>query len=104
MTLPLRDSEGYLAHLEEWNESVAAELARAEGIELTDEHWALVALTREFYRSYEVSPAMRVLVKHVRERLGEERGNSIYLMKLFPGSPAKLLAKIAGLPRPTHCL
>ncbi|MCZ6459336.1 MAG: TusE/DsrC/DsvC family sulfur relay protein, partial [Gammaproteobacteria bacterium] len=37
-------------------------------------------------------------------QLGAEKGTSIYLLKLFPGSPAKLLAKIAGLPRPTNCL
>jgi tRNA 2-thiouridine synthesizing protein E len=47
---------------------------------------------------------MRPLVKQVREQLGEDKANSIYLMQLFPGSPAKLLAKIAGLPRPTNCL
>jgi tRNA 2-thiouridine synthesizing protein E len=102
--LPARDRGGYLVDLSDWNESVAAALAREDGIELTDEHWALVELIRDFYRSYEVSPAMRVLVKHAREQLGEERGNSIYLLKLFPGSPAKVLARIAGLPRPTNCL
>ena len=102
--LPARDKEGYLVELGDWNENVAATIAREEGIELTDEHWRLVALVRDFYRTYEVAPAMRVLVKHVRDQLGDERGNSLHLLKLFPGSPAKLLAKVAGLPRPTHCL
>ncbi|MEQ8484062.1 MAG: TusE/DsrC/DsvC family sulfur relay protein [Pseudomonadales bacterium] len=102
--LPPRDNEGYLVDLNDWSESVAAALAADEGIELGDEHWALIRLIRDFYRDYQVSPAMRVLVKQVRERLGAERGNSIYLMQLFPGSPAKRLARIAGLPRPTNCL
>lgn len=102
--LPARDKEGYLVNLGDWSEAVAEDLAREEGIELSGEHWEVVSLVREFYRSYEVSPAMRVLVKHVRERFGEERGNSIYLLKLFPGSPAKVVAKIAGLPRPANCL
>lgn len=102
--LPPRDNEGYLVDLNDWNESVAAALAADDGIELGDEHWALIRLIRDFYRDYQVSPAMRVLVKQVRERLGAERGNSIYLMQLFPGSPAKRLARIAGLPRPTNCL
>jgi tRNA 2-thiouridine synthesizing protein E len=102
--LPARDREGYLTRLEDWSEAVAAELAREEGITLTDEHWALVALIRDFYGTYQVSPAMRVLVKHTRERLGQERGTSIHLLELFPGSPAKVLARIAGLPRPTNCL
>ncbi len=102
--LPPRDNEGYLVDLNDWSESVATALAAAEGIELGDEHWDLIRLIRDFYRDYQVSPAMRVLVKQVRERLGAERGNSIYLMQLFPGSPAKRLARIAGLPRPTNCL
>lgn len=102
--LPARDNEGYLCELDAWNEQVADALAQQEGIELTQEHWALIYLIRGFYGSYQVSPPMRVLVKHAREQLGAEQGNSIYLLKLFPGSPAKLLAKIAGLPRPTNCL
>lgn len=102
--LPDRDKEGYLLELDQWDEATAQALAREAGIELTAEHWDLIRLIRGFYRSYEVSPAMRVLVKHVREELGPERGNSIHLMQLFPGSPAKVLARIAGLPRPTNCL
>lgn len=102
--LPPRDKEGFLLNLDDWSEPVAQALAREEGLELGEEHWVLIRLVREFYRSYEVAPAMRVLVKHAREELGEERGSSIYLLKLFPGSPAKRLARIAGLPRPTNCL
>jgi tRNA 2-thiouridine synthesizing protein E len=102
--LPARDHDGFLINLADWNESVATELARDDGIELGDEHWQLILLIRDFYHAYHVSPAMRVLVKQVRERLGEDRGNSQYLMRLFPGSPAKRLARIAGLPRPSNCL
>ncbi len=98
------DKEGYLVDLADWSEAVAEQLAANEGISLTDDHWALIQIIRAFYDQFEVSPAMRVLVKHTREQLGEEKGNSIYLLKLFPGSPAKVLAKISGLPRPTNCL
>ena len=98
------DKEGYLTNLNDWSEPVAEEIARAEGIELSDAHWALIRLVRQFYAEFEVSPAMRPLVKRARESLGPEKGNSLYLLTLFPGSPAKVLAKIAGLPRPTNCL
>jgi tRNA 2-thiouridine synthesizing protein E len=47
---------------------------------------------------------MRILVKTVGEKLGPDKGQSLYLLKLFPGSPAKVAAKIAGLPKPTNCL
>ncbi len=49
-------------------------------------------------------PSNRLFVKAVKEALGEDKGNSIYLMQLFPGTPAKTACRIAGLPRPTNCL
>ena len=98
------DKEGFLVELDDWDEKVAHELASAEGIDLSPAHWELIWLARRFYESFEVSPEMRPLVKQAKEQLGNEKGNSLYLLELFPGSPAKLLAKIAGLPRPTNCL
>lgn len=104
MQSPELDKEGYLIVPSDWNEAVAQQLAQGERIDLLDEHWTLIHLVRAFYQKFEVAPAMRPLVKQVREQLGAEKGTSIYLLKLFPGSPARLLAKIAGLPRPTNCL
>jgi tRNA 2-thiouridine synthesizing protein E len=98
------DKEGFLVDLADWNDAAAQELARREHIELTDEHWAVISALRDFHRTTGVSPAMRPLVKLIGQRLGAEKGTSIYLLSLFPGSPAKLAAKIAGLPRPTNCL
>ena len=64
----------------------------------------IIELLREFYRRFEASPANRALVKFAARELGPEKGRSIYLMSLFPGSPAKLGSKIAGLPKPTGCV
>ena len=75
-----------------------------EGIVLTEAHWEVIELLREYYRRFEASPANRALVKFARQELGEEKGRSVYLMSLFPGSPAKLGSKIAGLPKPDNCL
>ncbi|MGI1670124.1 MAG: TusE/DsrC/DsvC family sulfur relay protein [Neptuniibacter sp.] len=98
------DDEGYLRNLNDWSPDIAKQLAEAEGITLSPDHWELIEVIRDFYNDYEHSPAMRPLVKSVKIKLGEDKGKSIYLMKLFPGSPAKLLAKIAGLPKPDNCL
>jgi tRNA 2-thiouridine synthesizing protein E len=51
-----------------------------------------------------MAPAMRPLVKAVGRDLGPDKGRSMHLMRLFPGSPAKRAARLAGLPKPTHCL
>ncbi|MCZ6886950.1 MAG: TusE/DsrC/DsvC family sulfur relay protein [Gammaproteobacteria bacterium] len=98
------DRDGYLADLSSWSDRVAVELARREKIALREGHWALIHLVRDFYGETGVSPAMRPLVKLARERMGADYGSSLALMKLFPGNPAKLAAKIGGLPRPTNCL
>jgi len=99
-----QDPEGYLRPMSVWNRAVAEQLALQEGIELTQAHWEILDVLRVFYQQFEASPAMRPLVKAVAQKLGAEKGKSIYLMSLFPGSPAKLASKIAGLPKPTNCL
>ena len=98
------DGDGFLEYYDEWSPAVATVIAEREHIALTDAHWEILHLLRDFYRQFEQSPAMRALVKYVAQQLGAEKGNSIYLLKLFPGSPAKIASKIAGLPRPENCL
>lgn len=97
------DKEGFLTNSESWTEELAKIIAQQEGIELTIEHWEIIWLVRDFYQTYDLSPANRPLVKAVKQKLGEEKGNSIYLLTLFPESPAKLASKIAGLPKPANC-
>lgn len=98
------DKEGFLVDLKDWSEPLAVELARLEGIELSPEHLEVILALRQFNQRYQLSPAMRPLVKYLGQELGPDKGNSIYLLKLFPGSPAKLASKIAGLPKPDNCL
>ncbi|WP_249975692.1 TusE/DsrC/DsvC family sulfur relay protein [Vreelandella olivaria] len=98
------DPEGYLVNQSQWNEAVASLLAEDEGVTLTPEHWEIINVVRDFYARYEMAPAMRPLVKATQQALGNEKGRSVYLMMLFPGSPAKRIARLAGLPKPTNCL
>lgn len=98
------DKEGFLRCLDQWTPDVARQIAAAEQLELTDEHWQVIELLREYYREFDSSPAMRPLVKYCRLKLGPDKGKSIYLLTLFPGSPAKIGSKIAGLPKPDNCL
>ncbi len=98
------DEEGFLVHLEDWNEDVALALAAKEGIAAGPEHLEIIYLLRQFHAQYQLSPAMRPLVKYVASQLGPQKGTSLYLLSLFPGSPAKLASKLAGLPKPDNCL
>lgn len=98
------DDRGFLSDLHQWSPEVAQVIAQSLQITLTDAHWPILHLLRELYIDFDLAPANRAMVKVVKERLGDEAGNSIYLMQLFGGSPARDAAKIAGLPKPPHCL
>lgn len=98
------DEEGYLANLSDWTEDVANEIAKAENVEMTQNHWDVVNFLREYYNEYQIAPAVRVLTKAIGKKLGPDKGNSKYLYELFPYGPAKQACKIAGLPKPTGCV
>lgn len=101
---PELDNDGFLKQLHDWSPEVAVWLAQQEGIELSDAHWEIIEALRNFYQQYDVSPAMRPLSKYLKQTLSADKSSSIYLLQLFPGSPAKVAARIAGLPRPENCL
>lgn len=98
------DKDGYLADLHDWSRAVAEALAVEEDIALTADHWEILDLLRAFYAEFQLSPATRPLVKYSALKLGSEKGNSLHLNRLFNGTPAKLAAKLAGLPKPTNCI
>ncbi|AIZ33190.1 TusE/DsrC/DsvC family sulfur relay protein [Pseudomonas sp. K1(2024)] len=98
------DKDGFLLDLQAWSTDVAEVLAAREGIVLSAEHWEVLELLRQFYEEYQLSPATRPLIKYAALKLGPDKGNSPHLNRLFKGTPAKLAAKLAGLPKPTNCI
>ncbi len=98
------DQDGYLAELADWSVAVAHALAEEEGLTLTEEHWEILYLLRAFYSEFQLAPATRPLIRYVALKLGPLKGNSLHLNRLFNGTPAKLAARLAGLPKPTNCL
>ncbi len=98
------DKEGFLLNLNDWSEDAALLIAQKDNIFLTEAHWEIIKLVREFYKTFQISPSMRALVKRTEQILGTEKGRSIYLLQLFPVSPARFASKIAGLPKPANCL
>lgn len=100
----ITDGQGFLLDVSLWNEAVAQALAAQHGLCLSAEHWEILKALRQFYADYDLSPPMRVLCKFLQQELGKEKASSLYLLRLFPNSPAKLAAQIAGLPKPDNCL
>jgi tRNA 2-thiouridine synthesizing protein E len=98
------DKLGFLKNLSDWTPKLAEEIAAGEALVLEESHWEIINLIREYYTEFDSSPAMRPLVKYTALKLGVDKGKSMYLLSLFPNSPAKLCSKIAGLPKPDNCL
>ena len=92
------DAEGFLTDPSKWNDELAEELARDAGIlELTERHWLVIRFMRERYLATGTAPTIR--------SLGKESGVPVKeLYELFPKGPAKLAAKIGGIPKPKGCI
>jgi len=92
------DDEGFLRDPAQWDEQVAEEIAREAGIpELTERHWLVVRFMRDRYLQTGNAPSIR--------SLGKESGVPVKeLYQLFPKGPAKLAAKIGGIPKPKGCI
>ena len=92
------DAEGFLTEPIQWSEAIAEEIARDSGIpEMTDRHWLVVRFMRERYLTTGAAPSIRAL--------GKESGVPVKeLYELFPKGPAKLAAKIGGIPKPKGCI
>ncbi len=102
-SLPV-DEKGYLLDPDLWIPEVAEKMAEADSLTLEPDHWLVIEVFQDYFRRYEIEPPMRALVKIVRDRLGEERGNSRYLYRLFPDGPTTQACRYAGLPRPVSCI
>ncbi|SRR6266540_5202819 len=92
------NDEGFFVHPEQWTDAMAPEIARREGIdELTDAHWKVIHFMRAEYFEKGTGPTVRML--------GKTSGVSVKeLYQLFPKGPAKMAAKIAGIPKPRGCI
>ena len=98
------DDRGYLLDPAAWTPRVAETMAARDGVALNADHWVVIDIFREYFERYEIEPPMRALVKLAREQLGEEKGSSRYLYRLFPDGPGTQACRYAGLPRPLSCV
>jgi len=98
------DEKGYMLDHKAWTPAVAEAMAAADGLRLERDHWAVLKIFQEYFHQYEIEPPMRALVRLAREQLGEDKGSSRYLYRLFPDGPGTQACRYAGLPRPVSCV
>ena len=90
------NDEGYLVDASQWNKEIAAEIAKEEGIELTDQHYQVLEFLREASEKGETLTIRKVGKSGIVDIKG--------LYKLFPGGPLKHSSRIAGIPKPASCV
>lgn len=95
------DPEGNMFDLAHWSPLLAKQLAEAEGIVLTDEHWAIINFLRERYRAHGDAKSAREITSDLEEKFTDGHGRGV-LYELFPGGPVSQASRIAGLPLPPH--
>jgi tRNA 2-thiouridine synthesizing protein E len=90
---------GYLASPDDWDREVAAAIAAAEGLTLTQDHWDLIDFLRDAYFNHNgEQPNNRAILKAMQEKWTGRKVDNKTLFDLFPGNPSKQAGKIAGLP------
>ena len=92
------NDEGFFLHPEQWSDAIGVEIAKTAGIDpMTDRHWQVIRFMRSEYFAKGTGPTVRVL--------GKTSGVSIKeLYQLFPKGPAKVAARVAGIPKPRGCI
>ena len=90
------NDEGYMADASQWNREIAAEMAKEEGIELTEKHYAVLEFLRNSNEKGETLTIRRVGKSGITDIKG--------LYQLFPGGPLKFSSKFAGIPKPASCV
>ena len=92
------DEEGFMVDPQAWSEDVAVQLAHEIGIdELTELHWKVIKFTRTDFAANGEAPGLRRIMQ-----VGGVPTKELY--KLFPKKPAKKVAFVSGLGKPTGCI
>ncbi len=88
--------EGYLNDPAQWTKEIASEIAKEEGIELTEKHFELIEWIRNKVESGEALTIRGIGKSGVVDIKG--------FYQLFPGAPLKKATKISGVPKPASCI
>ena len=93
------NDDGFFADPQQWREEMAPQIAARERASrtLTPQHWQVIKFMRHEYADKGTGPSVRALSKTSGVSIKE-------LYQLFPKGPAKLAAKIAGIPKPRGCI
>jgi tRNA 2-thiouridine synthesizing protein E len=88
--------EGYFTNPAQWTKEIAHEIAKEEGLQLTDKHFDVLNFIRDRFTKGEALTIRSVGNSGIVDIKG--------FYGLFPGAPMKKAAKVAGIPKPASCV
>ena len=94
---------GYLLDCQEWTQAWAIQNAATYHLILDKFDWQLLDFARAFYQEHQVMPLTRRLIKFIREQ-HQADFDSIALQQRYTDKPLRVIALLAGLPKPIQCI
>ena len=86
---------------EGWTLDAARDLARQEGLDLGEDHLALISALQEFFARHAHLPALNMRELHdALEEKFHHKGGLKYLYSIMPGGPVAQGCRFAGLKAP----
>ena len=86
----------------DWNLNEAKETAKADGVNLSDDHLDLILALQEYYQKVEF-PHLRQIKDALEEKF-HSRGGMKYLYQIIPGGPVAEGCRLAGLNVPSGAI
>ncbi len=91
-------ADGYLLNMRDWTPALAEAIALSEGLTLTEQHWDVINIMREYYKEYNTSPVLKLLRREISKQYGKDRASVEALDTLFPYGVQKQGSRLAGVP------
>jgi dissimilatory sulfite reductase related protein len=92
------DQDGFMTEPGLWDQTIAAAIAKEEGIDAcSEQHWTIVNFIRNYWKEHDLAPPVRMICKECGVSVRE-------IYKLFTSGPARGACRVAGLPKPDGCV
>jgi len=91
-------ADGYLQNMGDWTPELAEMIASEEGLTLSEAHWDVLNIMREYYQEYNTSPILKLLRRELAKQYGKERASIDALDALFPRGVQQQGSRLAGVP------
>ena len=104
MTTTVKNDYARMFIAENWTDENAIEVAKEEGLTLTEDHYSVIHALQEFYSRHDIN---QINMRELHDALEEKfhyKGGMKYLYDLFPGGPVAQGCRIAGLHAPAGAL